>query len=268
MATHEVEPLGRTLAFEAYGVPISIEVSHAAILPRVEGLLPPGSRTSEPGPDDHRFRLLSDDDGVTFRVESYGRSMPGSVEVEVVLAILHRQIRSHVAQFAPDRVFVHAGVVARGGRAVLIPGMSFSGKTTLVFELIHAGAEYYSDEYAVLDPDGLVHPYAKPLSLRSSNGSFRTDQPVDEIGGTTGEAPLPVGLVVVTEYRPDATWEPRRLTAGEGVLALLANTVTAQDRPDEALGALSKALKDAVILDGDRGEASEIAPRVLELLGD
>jgi hypothetical protein len=35
--------------------------------------------------------------------------------------------------------------------------LSYSGKTTLVSELIRAGATYYSDEYAVIDERGRVH---------------------------------------------------------------------------------------------------------------
>ena len=75
----------------------------------------------------------------------------------------------HVANYAPDRVFVHAGVVAWRGRALVLPGTSFAGKTTLVAELVRAGAIYYSDEYAVLDEQGRVHPY----SARSADASSR-----------------------------------------------------------------------------------------------
>jgi hypothetical protein len=32
------------------------------------------------------------------------------------------------------------------------------GKTTLVVALLRAGAHYYTDDFALLDGDGLVHP--------------------------------------------------------------------------------------------------------------
>jgi uridine kinase len=41
---------------------------------------------------------------------------------------------------------------------IAIPGRSFSGKTSLVTALVRAGAVYYSDEFAVIDRDGLVRP--------------------------------------------------------------------------------------------------------------
>ena len=66
-------------------------------------------------------------------------------------------------------MFVHAGVVAVDGRALLLPGGSFTGKTTLVAALLRAGAQYGSDEYAVLDEAGLVLPaYPRPLSIRNA----------------------------------------------------------------------------------------------------
>ena len=61
---------------------------------------------------------------------------------------------------------MHAGVVGWNGRALLLPGRTLSGKTTLVAELLRAGATYYSDELAVLDARGRVHPFPKPLAIR------------------------------------------------------------------------------------------------------
>jgi len=61
-------------------------------------------------------------------------------------------------------------VVAWRGRAILLPGRSYVGKSTLVMELVRAGAVYYSDEYAVLDARGRVHPFAQPVALREPDG--------------------------------------------------------------------------------------------------
>ena len=51
-----------------------------------------------------------------------------------------------------------AGVVGWENRAIVMPGASFAGKTTLVRAWLEAGATYYSDEFAVLDRAGRVHP--------------------------------------------------------------------------------------------------------------
>ncbi|HEX8149747.1 MAG TPA: hypothetical protein VF591_21385 [Pyrinomonadaceae bacterium] len=175
-------------------------------------------------------------------------------------------LQLYVAERAPRRVFVHAGVVGWKGRAVVIPGRSLSGKTTLVAELVRAGADYYSDEYAVLDREGRVHPYARPLAVREGDGLKQTRRRVGEFGGRAGTVPLPVGLVVVSRYERGAGWRPRRLTSGECVLELLSNTVPARRSPARALSALTQAAAGATTLAGPRGEAATVAQAILRSL--
>jgi hypothetical protein len=180
--------------------------------------------------------------------------------------VLDAQVRAYVSLRAPERIFVHAGVVASGRGAILIPGPSFSGKTTLVAAMVEAGATYYSDEYAVLDQQGLVHPYPKPLSIRAGTARGR-DHAVASLGGKAGVDPLPVALVAVTSYRPGARWDPERQSPGSGAMALLSNTVPARDRPAQALAAVRKAASSAIVLEGERGEALEAAAGLLSVSG-
>ena len=89
-----------------------------------------------------------------------------SSDLDGLYDILESDLRLFVAELATHRVFVHAGVVGWKGQAIVIPGRSYSGKSTMVAELVRAGATYYSDEYAVLDSRGRVHPFSKPLELQ------------------------------------------------------------------------------------------------------
>jgi hypothetical protein len=142
---------------------------------------------------------------------------------------------------------VHAGVVGWRGLAIVIPGPSQSGKSTLVADLVRAGATYFSDEYAVFDRNGRVHPYARALSLRGLWGAT-TKIPMDKAGGPS--EPLPLGLVLVTRYRPGSAWKPRSASPAEGALALLRNTVSIRSKPRAALRALSQAVSRARVLTG------------------
>ena len=259
------------VAFTAYGVTAGVRVSDRAALPAVVERLPPGWRLSaspavsrlysvvvgrEGGGRVRRFSLLYTGTGLVTRTHDAGAVFP----------LLESHLQLYVAERAPRRVFVHAGVVGWRGRAVLIPGRSLSGKTTLVAELVKAGAVYYSDEYAVLDARGRVHPYARPLAVREGGGLAQTRRTVEELGGRAGRKALPVGLVVVTRYEPGASWRPRRLTPGEGVLELLSNTVPARRSPARALAALSEVAARTVILAGVRGESSRAAESILRSL--
>lgn len=45
---------------------------------------------------------------------------------------------------------LHAGVVGKGGRCILLPAAAGSGKSSLTTALVHAGLEYFSDEVALI----------------------------------------------------------------------------------------------------------------------
>jgi hypothetical protein len=253
------------IAFEGFGVPISLEVPSAELLSRAMAMLPPGWRPYESVPEDHEFRL-STRDGVSYRVEHPGQSLAGSNDLDVALDVLDSELRAFIALRAPDHIFVHAGVVGLDDRAIVIPGPSFSGKTTLVGEFVRAGALYYSDDLAALDRDGLVHPYSKSISIRG-NGFSQTDHDVAVLGGVSGTTPIPVGMIIFSQYRPGAAWRPHELSPGDAVLALLSNAAPAQERPAQTLTALKQAVGGAVIVEGERGEAAEVVEQLLGSAG-
>lgn len=253
------------IAFEAFGVRALVGAGDPEIFERVRAILPPGWQPCPAAEVTRQFFLVEEPNGVYGLVKDQER-FAGGFDLELALGVLDAQLRLYIASHAPDRIFVHAGVVGHQGRAIVIPGTSFSGKTTLVAALVRAGATYYSDEYAPLDDDGWVHPYPKPLSLRDAD-QVQHDRDVSSLGGIAGVEPLRIGAVVVTAYAPGATWRAQRLSQGEGVLALLSNTVVAQTRPEQAMRALSRCLDGAVVLQSPRGDASDLVPLLLAELG-
>ena len=201
-----------------------------------------------------RFNLLYYDAGRLVRTRDF----------EFLLKAFESDLQLLVADNARRRVFVHAGVVGWKNQAIVIPGTSFSGKTTLVSKLVQAGAKYYSDEYAVIDDHGLVHPFARPLGIRRPREFDTTRVDVASLGGVSGSKPLPVRLVIATKYRAGARWRPRQLTPGRGVLELLANTVSARSQTRLAFASLPRAIQGADILKGVRGEADEVVETILK----
>lgn len=177
-----------------------------------------------------------------------------------------RDVQLAVAQKARRKVFVHAGVVGWHGSAILIPGRSYAGKSTLVRELVRAGATYYSDEYAVLDELGRVHPFPRPLALRDDNRVNRK-MSFEELGAKIGKRPLPVRTILATQYAEGARWRPKQLSPGLGTLELLANTVTARSGQPIVLQVLTTVARQAAILKSKRGEAGNFVPQLLDYLG-
>jgi hypothetical protein len=178
---------------------------------------------------------------------------------------LNGLIRLSVAEFSADRVFLHAGAVAWRGKGIVFPALSFKGKSTLVYELVKLGAEYYSDDFAILDECGRLNPIPRDISMRTREKYYNVYQvdPAD-IGGKTGAQAVPVKLVLLTKYRPRSRWMPKQLSRGEGIFELLPFTLPIRQRPDLALKTLKRATSDAVFAKGDRGEAKTSARKLLE----
>jgi hypothetical protein len=250
------------LTFEAFGVRVRVVVSGPEELERVRALLPPGSQPCRSSEGVEATFSLGGDAACGYELSRDGDSLVREVKLNTALEALERVLRALVALKAPAHIFVHAGVVGHKGGAIVMPGSSLAGKTSLVAALVRAGARYYSDEFAPLDAAGLVHPFAKPLSIRNER-YVQVDHHVDALGGVAGDEPLPVRAVVVTSYESGGTWRPRRLSSGEAVLAVLAHTVPAQSRPAQALETISRSLDRAAVYEGTRGEAEELAPLLL-----
>jgi hypothetical protein len=251
---------------ETFQLKIKIRTNNSPALEKALEKLPFGWKFAETGAEDFVFSiwwrekkpdsLFLDDKRIAKRKDD-----------ERIIALFETFFRLTVAEFAPDRVFIHAGVVGWKNRAIIIPAKSYGGKSTMVAALVKAGAEYYSDEFAVIDKDGMVHPFPKPLSWREPDSYRQTDIPIETLGGKQGLKPLPVGLVLLTSFEKNAQWNPNKISLGNGILAILEHTVTTLNRPSQTLGFLHESMKDAEIWQGPRGEADKIAIAILQKLG-
>src|SRR5215470_9725054 len=258
-----------SLSVMAYGVSIGVRTNDRRVAESLADHLPPGSTSAEFLDTGRMYSLVVEEDGVSGRYRNSvyvnGALLARCSTLQAGLRAFGADVQLHVAEMAPERVFVHSGVVGYQGRGILLPGRSFAGKSILVRELVRAGAQYYSDEYAVLDSAGGVHPYARPLSIRSGRARGLTKHPVDTVGVRADDGPLPVGLVVMSEFRSGGEWRPRRLSPGRGALALHANTVAARRIPEVALATLHQVVTRAPIVTSERGEASSVVEPIHEL---
>ena len=247
----------RQLTGSAFGVGFAVEADTPELLAEARLRLPPTWKPGRRGTPRRSYRLAHAPDGVL--VEADGAVLARGLSHRGALDVLESDLQLFVAQHSRAFVFVHAGVVAIRGKAFVFPGTSGAGKTTLVRALLEAGATYYSDEYALLDERGRVHPYARALSVRTAATGEKVRVPVGRAMARTGSRPLPVGAVVQTEYRRGARWKPRTLTRGEVVLALLSHTVPARERPAEVLATLARAAGGATGFASPRGSAASLA---------
>jgi len=75
-------------------------------------------------------------------------------------------VYDHVHEF----LVLHAAVVEKGGRALVMPAATGSGKSTLSAALVHRGWRLLSDEFALISKeDGLVYPIPRPIGLKQAS---------------------------------------------------------------------------------------------------
>jgi hypothetical protein len=185
----------------------------------------------------------------------------GLVAPEAVPLII-RNVEGWIAEHACDVVFVHAAAVAVDGRAIVLPGTSFSGKTSLCVELLKRGADFLTDEFSVLDADGRVMPYPRPIHVRGDAGERNYVTP-DSLGAMTATGTATVALAALLDYDERGGWSVTPVSPALSVLRLLDHTVCAQSRPEASLDAVTTALSGALCLEGTRGAATEAADLLL-----
>ncbi|HUF05039.1 MAG TPA: hypothetical protein VMM38_12800 [Aridibacter sp.] len=162
---------------------------------------------------------------------------------------------------APEFVFVHAGAVSLEGIGIVFPSKTGSGKTTLTRALLELGAEYFSDDCAVIDSQGMLYPMASPMKLRTESGKRSWLDPA-RAGYSKSEEPVKVGCVLLTDFEQGTRFDPSAITPGEASLGILENLFlpsVIRDCPAETLAAIGRAVEGSLLLKGTRGEAIETA---------
>ena len=130
------------ISIHAFGRRIGIRTNAPEVLDRAVELLPPGSEPCCSPLVDHLFSLRVGANAHSSRVKNFHLLYSGftllarSFDLEEVLRTLESHLHLYVGEYASNRVFVHAGVVGWHGQAILLPGASRSGKSTLVAALL------------------------------------------------------------------------------------------------------------------------------------
>lgn len=247
-------------AVEYWGVSFAVECDIPKFQPQVEKLLLPVWLNQPSLSTSNVFRLVLADDGEP-KIE--GPDAGVAIIRDDLVETLERQIHLFVASRSPQAVFVHAGVVKWQNGAILIPGRSFAGKSTLTQALCQAGATYMSDEYAIIDTEGAVHPFPRPMSQRHPDGNRRIE--AVQLGWDGQIDPVRVGAIAALHYDKDKGFQVNEISPGNAVLELINNTVSARSAPELAMACLSRAVPGARCWKGTRGEADEAATHLLEL---
>ncbi len=150
-------------------------------------------------------------------------------------------VASHCHQY----LMVHAAVVERAGRALVLPAPPGSGKSTLCAALVSRGWRLLSDEMTLIDVEQRdVVPLPRPISLKNQSidviGHFWTDAIMtavvhDTIKGSIAHVRPPgpsvelsteraiPGWIVLPRYEPDGATKLEALPKGAAFMQILEN---------------------------------------------
>lgn len=254
-------------AVESYGVRIGVSANTADAIAAakqcINNTLPLFSVLGRDERVEHRFFYVRNDSRDSLYLN--GDTLLAARGRDFVLDTLASKVKLTVAEHSPGRVFVHAGSVSWKGKAIVLPGHSYRGKSTLTAELVRQGAKYMSDEYAIVDERGYIYAYPKKISVRASGGYRQTDRSIASFGGTVETGPVAASLIVVTEFKDNAKWDPKPVTQAAAILKILKHTVPIRRDPQFALSVLARLVKGAGVFTTRRGEAKEAAKKIIQL---
>lgn len=170
-----------------------------------------------------------------------------------------------VARRMQGYFMIHAAVVARGDRAVILPAWSGSGKSTLCAALVQHGWRFLSDEFCLLGlEDGLIHPIPRPIPLKNESiPAFRRFAPNAVMGPTflntrKGDIthvrpptssldrigdPVAPAWVVLPRYQADANTRLEPITPDRALLLMASNSFNFNLLGTPAFDALSRLIE-------------------------
>ena len=147
-----------------------------------------------------------------------------------ILRCLRFSVIQVLIQVRPDLLWLHAGAVASGGRAMLLPGEPGRGKSTLASSLCARGWTYLSDEVVPLIP---ASSRAVPFPLTPAKREFPgQEMPQDWLRAPNKvevplaperlcREPVPVGALVFPSYKVGAPAELSPCPPAHAVVELL-----------------------------------------------
>ncbi|WP_174297269.1 HprK-related kinase A [Sphingomonas bacterium] len=116
--------------------------------------------------------------------------LPGTAPLPLAQGLLAAEMGMNLQVALGCRRFLllHASVVERDGRALVMTGESGSGKSTLAALLSTGNRKrrwrLLADEFALVEPaTGLIHPFPRPISLKNQSVALFADGvPPDRLG--------------------------------------------------------------------------------------
>lgn len=221
-------------------------------------------------------------------IEKEGRTIRRLDKDYQLCPILMDEIRASCYEHVKDYLLVHAGAVVKNGRAILLPGKSESGKTTLTLGLMNHGYKHLTDEVGAIHHETTeVVPFQRPIYMWSwsrplrqeVSKSFKTYRYRDEEGARwqyivpQDGAVMPVDArwkvdwIIFPRYIPRGKAVLKPLGAAEAIVALMQRCWNAQLFPDGGLKICAGLVRRAQCYTLEMGDLEEACKLIEGLVG-
>jgi hypothetical protein len=230
------------------------------------------------------YELRRSEAGRPYAIWCDGALLQTGVDAGNALDRLITEVGRRAVASAHPYVVIHAGVVSRGGRGILMPAPPDHGKSTLTTALVRAGCAFLSDEAAPIDPhSGIVWPFPRPIMLSPNSVAafpglaealpddrgFRNYQfhltCEDVRPGSMGE-PGSVDLIVAPRYEAGASTALEPLAAADALLTLVTQCLNFDRVRASALPVLGSLVERAGCYRLTTGDATTAVDAILGLI--
>jgi HprK-related kinase A len=180
---------------------------------------------------------------VRFTVD--GRKPHEDMPIAQAVPVFEWGLNLVVALRSHSFLMLHAAVLERNGKALLLPAMPGHGKTTLCAGLSHRGWRAFSDEFGLIRPG--THemiPVPRPMALKNDSIDIIRDfapdafigpatpntrkgtvahlkPPADSVARQNTKAP--VGMIIFPKWVKDASLNLQPISKGESFMLLATN---------------------------------------------
>lgn len=159
----------KKIYFNVAGHWFSLQCSHQKSAAHWRQLVKPlagNPRSCQPITD---LVVMSDTNGRLCALQD-GKLESSGLEPQNIVPHLIYRVFDHICSHEQDKLLLHAAVLSKGNKALLLPGQPAAGKSTLTAALAHTGWTYMSDELAIINPISCkVAPYPMPIGIKSKS---------------------------------------------------------------------------------------------------
>ncbi|MBF0310543.1 MAG: HprK-related kinase A [Magnetococcales bacterium] len=195
-----------------------------------------------------------------------------------------------LASRSQQYLLLHAAVLARGDRALILPGLPGSGKSTLAAALAWRGFRLFSDEFGILRPDTLdLLAAPRPVALKNDSiDILRRFEPRAVLGpsfaktrkGTVAHMAPPVDSVrqahlparatwiVVPRFQAGAATQLEELPPDQGFLRLAGNAFNYELQGERGFRTVMGLVRHCPFFELTFGNPEAAVARLLELSGE